>query len=364
MMNTTGQDVWETKNFLIHCAEIHPRAQIQDFIKRIHQSEFGSDCEEESKEKFFLNLQRDICCMTEKMRRRAWFDPFCSEFCRLNLSVASEISPELISRIFWVSKQKSKRAAAWFRFEEKLSIFWALFQEQPDLFRFTKEEMIAYLKEYQRQGYPRVRHSELYQKLYEPCYRVVLKEYARNVELYSAIERCLREKGTVNVAIDGNCGAGKTRLSRVLSDLWDCNVFHTDDFFLPLSMRTPERLSEVGGNMERERFREEICEQVKTGKPFSYRPFNCSDMTLGDPVQVTPKQVNIFEGAYCMHPELRDYYDVTVFLGLNPAAQEARILERNGSFMLRKFLDEWIPKENAYFEQMKVKEACQIIYEV
>lgn len=63
-----------------------------------------------------------------------------------------------------------------------------------------------------------------------------------------------------------------------------------------------------------------------------------------------------------MHPELRDYYDIAVFLSVSSTEQEARILERNGSFMLRRFLDEWIPKENDYFEKMKVREACQFVF--
>lgn len=361
MIYSTDQDVWDVKKFLEYCAESHPRAQLADYMKRLHQSEFGSDraiCGEESS---LEEMKADLAGLTEKMKRRPWFEPFCGYFCRMNLSVSKILSPELMTRILIQSSREIPKTA-WFRFEEKLRIFWETCRDTPERYRFTTEEAAEYLKWYRDAGYPSVEHSEEYVKAYEPAYRVVRKEYARFPQLYAAMERTLREKGTVNVAIDGNSGAGKSTAAELLSTLFDCNVFHTDDFFLPLEKRTPERMSEVGGNMERERFREEICEKVRKGEPFSYRPFHGSVMSLADPVEVQPKPVNIFEGSYSLHPELREYYDVKVFLSLSPKEQEARILERSGGFMLRRFLEEWIPKENEYFDRMGIREAADLIF--
>ncbi len=361
MMNTTDQDVWDTKEFLVYCAETHPRAQIQDYIKRLHQSEFGSDYESGSEEESLNSLIKEIQGMTDKMKRRPWIDPFCGYFCRMNLSVSQVLSPELMHRIIQVSQNKVPKTA-WFRFEEKMRIFWEVSQEQPGLFRFTAEEVKQYLKRYREEGYPKTRHSEIYKKSYEPAYRVVRKEYGRYPLLYSAVDQCLKKNGRVNVAIDGRCCAGKSQTAALLSTLFDCNIFHIEDFYLPLEKRTPQRMAEVGGSVDRERFRKEVCEPMLTGKPFSYRPFDCSTMQFKDPVEVQPKKVNIIEGAYSMHPELREYYDVTVFLDIAPVEQKARVMERNGRFMLRRFVDEWIPKENEYFREMKVREACQQVY--
>ena len=57
--------------------------------------------------------------------------------------------------------------------------------------------------------------------------------------------------------------------------------------------RTPERFAEVGGNVDYERFQEEVLLPLKNGKAFSYRPFDCSTFTLAGPVAVTPKKLNI-----------------------------------------------------------------------
>ena len=361
-MSTEKQDIWETRKFLLDCAENFPKAQVNDYVKHLYQSEFGGEHMISNEEESLRYLKEEMENMTEKQWKKPYFSPLCGQFCRMNLSSGKVISPEMMNRLFAVSSRHVPKAA-WFALEEKLKLFLELCRENPDLFPFAPAEVEAYLQEYKEQGYHAVHHSEEYRKAYEPAYRVIRKEYSDYLPLYAAIENCLKEKGAVNVAIDGKSGAGKTSLARLLTTLFDCNVFHTDDFFLPLKKRTPERLQEVGGNMDRERFREEICEPVRAGKPFAYRPFDCSMMQLSEEVQVQPKQINIFEGSYSMHPELQEYYDVKVFLSISPAEQSSRILERNGGFMLRRFLEEWIPMENTYFDGMKIREACDLIFE-
>lgn len=361
-LHTTEQDVLDASLFLTHCAETRPKAQIQDFVKRIYQSEFGGGHMIQNEADSLERLRREIAGLTDKQKRQPYIDAFFGDYCRMNLSVSQLLSPELMNRIFVLSAENVPKGA-WFRFEEKLKLLYELCDQRPELFRFTPEQAKEYLIEYKKAGYPAVHHSAEYRKAYEPAYRVVRKEYVRFPELYAAMEQCLREKGSVRVAIDGNSGSGKSTAAKLIASLFDANLFHADDFFLPLEKRTPERLEEVGGNFDRERFREELCEKVKEEKPFSFRPFDCGLMQLGDPVEVSPKKVSIFEGCYCMHPELREYYDVKVFLSVPPGEQQARILKRSGSMMLRRFLDEWIPKENRYFQEMNVREACSLVYE-
>jgi hypothetical protein len=67
------------------------------------------------------------------------------------------------------------------------------------------------------------------------------------------------------------------------------------------------------------------------------------------------------EGAYSLHPNLIGSYDLKVFLGIEAPAQRARILDRDGPEKLRRFLEEWIPRENAYLSQMKIREKSDII---
>ena len=169
---------------------------------------------------------------------------------------------------------------------------------------------------------------------------------------------CLRNQ--VIVAIDGSCTSGKTTLATRLAEIYDCNVFHMDDFFLRPEQRTQERYAEVGGNVDYERFREEVLLPLKSGKPFSYRPFDCSTFTLSDPVTVTPRKLNIIEGSYSHHPYFGDPYDLKILLTIPPELQQQRILQRP-AFLHERFFEEWIPMENRYFEKFRISDKCDVI---
>ena len=166
------------------------------------------------------------------------------------------------------------------------------------------------------------------------------------------IDALRQEKTFVLVAIDGPCTAGKTTLTEKLAELYDCNVFHMDDFFLRPVQRTPERFGEIGGNVDYERFQEEVLRPLKAGRPFSYRPFDCGTFTLAEPVRVIPKQLNLIEGTYSHHPYFGDPYDLKVLLTVTPELQRERILRRP-AFLHQRFFEQWIPMENRYFAFMQ-----------
>ena len=181
--------------------------------------------------------------------------------------------------------------------------------------------------------------------------------------LLSHIRALAQVREQVVVAIEGGSASGKSTLAQRLAEQMDCNVFHMDDFFLQPHQRTKERFLEPGGNVDRERFLSEVLLPLKGGAPFSYRVFDCGKMALGEWVQVTPKRVNIVEGAYCMHPLLREYYDFSVFMKIDPETQSHRILLRNGERWHKRFMNEWIPMEQKYFTELSVREHCTLVLE-
>lgn len=174
------------------------------------------------------------------------------------------------------------------------------------------------------------------------------------------IDELLMQKDRVILAIDGKCTSGKTTLAAKLAEIYDCNVFHMDDFFLRPEQRTPERFAEVGGNVDYERFWDEVLYPLKKGEPFPYRPFDCSTFTLADPVIVTPKRLSIVEGTYSHHPYFGDSYDLKILLTVNEETQRQRILQRP-SFLHKRFFEEWIPMENRYFNVWKIRDKADII---
>ena len=178
-------------------------------------------------------------------------------------------------------------------------------------------------------------------------------------QIRNRIDELMSQKEQVIVAIDGNCTAGKTTLAGKLAEIYDCNVFHMDDFFLRPEQRTPERYAEVGGNVDYERFTEEVLIPLKNRQAFSFRPFDCGSFTFSQPMDVTPKKLNIIEGTYSHHPYFGDSYDLKIYLSVTPEIQRERILERP-AFLHKRFFEEWIPMEQKYFDGFGVPDLCDI----
>ena len=189
------------------------------------------------------------------------------------------------------------------------------------------------------------------------------KDYPEIKSLFTRIDKLMDELDHVLVAIDGDCASGKTTLAGLLAKIYDCNIIHIDQFFLRPEQRTEERLAEAGGNIDYERFNEEVLEKLKSGKAFSYRPFNCKSRDFDAPIMVQPAKLTIIEGSYSHLPTLANHYDLKVFLSIPEDIQLKRILKRNGEAMCKKFKSMWIPMEKRYAEVFDIRENSDLVFD-
>lgn len=180
-------------------------------------------------------------------------------------------------------------------------------------------------------------------------------------DLKNIIKSLLSSKSNAIVAIDGMCASGKTTLANTLAEEFGMQVIHMDDFFLPVEMRTAERLSQAGGNVHYERFIDEVIIPLQNHSDFEYRIFSCSEGNYSGKKSICASMPIITEGAYSMHPETPDIYDLKIFLKINPETQLQRIEKRNGTDALKTFREKWIPFENRYFETFSIENKCDII---
>lgn len=180
------------------------------------------------------------------------------------------------------------------------------------------------------------------------------------LEILSRIDGLLEKKQQVIVTIDGNCGAGKTTLAGELAKHYGCNVIHMDDFFLRPEQRTQARFCEIGGNIDYERFYEEVCLPLQQGGTFSYRPFDCKSFTLNEPVCVMPNRLYVIEGSYSQHPRFGDYSDLRILLTVSPDVQHQRILQRP-AHLHQRFFETWIPMENRYLEAFHIRDKADTV---
>ena len=352
------------KCVLLQQYELYPKMQIQDMVKLIYQNEFAgrhlivseiSSLKRLQEEYRFLRRQHSSCSGAD-----AAYEKIGNGLCRLHLEAlkGAEISLKTVNR-FFISTANSIRGSMQ-SFEEKLDVLRQCCKDRDLL--FPLDELEAYLYDYKNQGYPQVRHSENYRAAYSPAYRIVRLEYCEYFEIFCRIDALLKSKKCVNVAIDGNCGAGKSTLALLINNIYDCNIFHMDDFFLRPELKTEERLKEVGGNVDYVRFQQEIITGMQSGCEFQYRTYDCRQMNWGKTITVVPKRLNIIEGAYSMHSTLIESYDLKIFLHINEKEQSMRILKREGADMQKRFLREWIPMENRYFKDKKIQEQSDLIF--
>ena len=191
-----------------------------------------------------------------------------------------------------------------------------------------------------------------------------LKEHCRErfEPAVQAIRQLQKEReasdAPILVAIDGRCGSGKTTLGEYLGQVFDCNVFRMDDFFLRMEQRTPERMAETGGNVDYERFEETVLTPVLRKKCVSYQPFSCQSWGLMDAYEIPYRKLNVIEGSYSMHPYFENPYQLRIFLNISPEDQMENIKRRNGLEKAEQFRKLWIPKEEAYFEKFRVMDGA------
>ena len=338
----------------------YPKLQMQDLVKALYQSEFGPGhfVSDGAQARELLREELAECADRRRDGEAVLVEPLGETFARVHLQCLSEsgLSADTLCRLFVYSAQQPSGDRERFRARLDALERCVVSGEIP----LDVADAQAFLAQYRAAGCPATHHSQVFRQAYAPAYRVIAARFAQALPLMTAIERKLGQQARVIVAIEGGSASGKTSLARLLQQVYDCNVFHMDDFFLQPHQRTPERFAEPGGNVDRERFQEEVLKPLNRGGAFTYRVFDCSQMALGDSVDVQPKRLNIVEGAYSMHPALSRAYDISAFLSIDPERQAQRILQRNGARMQQRFLNEWIPLENQYFAHTGVADRCTL----
>lgn len=347
-----------TREFLLDQCARYPALRPQDLLKALHQSAFGCG-------HFVTDESAGLALLHQELERSsasAEIEALDGDYCRIPLGYleASGLSPETLFRLFVLSAEEPPVSSAALR--EKLEVLLDL--AQSGLLPFSYEEVTAAVSDWESTGFPACRHSPEFRAAYHPAYRVIRKEFLWLLPLLAAIDRKMAQQERMTVAIEGGSASGKTTLSGLLSRIYGCTVFHMDDFFLRPEQRTPERLAEPGGNVDRERFLREVLLPLTERQGIRYQRYDCHTQAMQPPVDVTPKALTVVEGAYSLHPLLAGHYDLSVFLRISPELQHRRILKRNGAEIAERFFSMWVPLETTYFEAMDPASRCDLILEV
>ncbi len=332
----------------------YPLSTSQDFVKFLYQSILGGGhliTNEEANYQYLLKEYTEI----KYDENHILYEDISDHLVRVHLEALKEDELKLYHRLFMLSASYSLSLE---RFIQELDNVEDMIKK--GLLPLSYDEYKTYIEKYRQDNYPLVRHTPTFRDMYHPHYRLMKKEYIPFIELLKKVSSLPPHSV---ILIDGHAGAGKSSLASMIKDIHGYPIVHVDDFFLQPHQRTEERLNEIGGNVDYERFYNEVVKPINNKQSFDYQVFDCMSMSLTEYEHISFDKCIIIEGSYCMHPYFKDYGTYKIFLDIDENTQIKRIRNRNGEFLTRRFINEWIPKENAYFKHFDIKEKADYILE-
>ena len=327
------------KKYILESYQRYPNQKTQDLIKLNYQAILGSGHlinNIDDNYRYLLNEYKNI----QYDENHVLYEEISNELVRVHL----EAIEEKYLRIYHFLFMKSVSI------KHEMNTFINLLNE------IKTDENKTEIEEYINKGCPMVSHSESFREEYHPHYRLMNKIYLPYIDLLKKIE----DEKIRLIRIDGMAGSGKSTLAHLISEYFGYQIIHVDDFFLQKHQRTHDRLNEIGGNLDYERFIEEVVNPINNKQNFTYQIFDCSCMKLNGVHSISIDKGIIIEGSYSLHPKF-NLNSFNIFLKIKEDTQRKRIYERNGEFLYHKFINEWIPKENSYFEYYNIKDKANII---
>ena len=326
--------------------ERYPMMTPQDYCKLCYQNEFGPRHMLDNFEIAMDYIDREWYSLTgnEPIRSPEYIG---NGLCRfyMNKNEYSKKASQLLGELFYLTAKDHVGSENGIK--DKLDIIKKL----------PVSGISDYIAEYKDKGCPTVHHSEIYNELYKPHYRLLKWVYACYFKTLLEIKKL--DKPAV-IAIDGRCGSGKTGFASIIKTVFDCNVFHIDDYYLPLQKRADNWEQMPAGNIGLNRFNGEVLIPSKAGEMVNYHPYNCGTGKYKEAVLFKPKTLTIIEGSYSHHPLLNKSYDLKIFLSCDNEVQKQRLFDREGDYY-SVFQKRWIPMEELYLSTFQIEKNSDIV---
>jgi uridine kinase len=153
----------------------------------------------------------------------------------------------------------------------------------------------------------------------------------------------------VLIGIDGLGGAGKTTLADAIERARpDVQVVHGDDFYGPeerdwRSWTAPQGYQRY---FDHQRLSSELLGPLRDGRPGRFRRYDWGENALGDWSDVAPRGLIVVEGVYLLRPQLRQAWDLTVFVEVPRDVRAARMRARGQDDA--GWIERWMAAEDHY----------------
>jgi hypothetical protein len=158
----------------------YPLLQIQDIYKLIYQAAMGCEHAVQDPETARLRLEREVTNLSEGLRESI-VDSISptGEIVRVNLRPYSSSRYNIDSLLVGFLNTASEFQGS----EDNIVSYWSCIENlaQSGYLDMDLPEMKNFMEGMKAKGLPAVHHSDLYQRSYQPAYRVVAKEFLPEV---------------------------------------------------------------------------------------------------------------------------------------------------------------------------------------
>ena len=100
---------------------------------------------------------------------------------------------------------------------------------------------------------------------------------------------------------------------------------------------------------------------LSRGQDGRYQRYDWNNDCLGDWVAVPAKGTVVVESVYLLRDQLRHYASVSIWVETPRNVRLARGLERDGEAARKRWVNEWMPAEDAYVSAMRPDVAAMLV---
>jgi uridine kinase len=162
------------------------------------------------------------------------------------------------------------------------------------------------------------------------------------------------------IAISGYGGSGKSTLAAKLKEqLGNTEVIAADDFIIS---RCKDRTADWS-SYDRPRLQSQVLEPALSGEPIRYQSYDWKNDKLGEWRTALRTSYLIAEGLSILHPDLRKYYDLKIWVDCPLDIATQRGIKRDqawGNDHDDPWLNIWMPNERDFMAKYRPDLAADI----
>lgn len=168
-----------TKEYILNQFKLYPQLELQDLMKFLYQSSFGCEHLVSDFSTVKSSIEQELQNHQDSSNSIEELD---GDYIRLHLNYGLNVNT--LSTLFIRSCQQEKNGIK--QLEDKIQTLLDLIFDNTLPFSFEKSKDL--LLKWKKEGYPAIHHSDTFNQLYHPAYRLIHKKYIPFLELFKYID--------------------------------------------------------------------------------------------------------------------------------------------------------------------------------